>query len=531
MRDIYEQYSIYVWIVLHHRWIVITCAFIVCISGWIGTTFIPDVYKVETKIFLDSGTVLKPIMKGLAVDNFMMQETAMIMRKTLLTRPNLMEVIYDVDLDLQAKDDKELEIILIGLQKNIRIDMVRIEGARKGSGRIFNLSYKSERPGEAKRVIESLLDIFLERILGASRRDSDYAEDFLNKQILKYEKSLVTAEEKLKLFKQKYAGLMPGDNLDYYQRLSQSKIKLEDAQLLSREITNRSAELNKQIQTLKSRNIDESQDLTVKDLSPLGKRIVNMEVRLDELLLQYTEEHPDVLATRRILGELNKVREKKLAKSNESSGDSKALYTNSILFQQLNIMYGQSEADLAAAQAKVETFRAKVEVMESTVGTIPQIETELIRLNRDYGILKDTYEELIRRRTSAELSRDADQSSSNFQFNIIEPPIIPSHPESPNRAFLVTFVFIFGVVFAAVTGLIYEKFKPTFYTVEQIESEYDLPVLGAVSMFWSNIEIKNRKFSIISVSTLFVMLVISYIIILLIYLQAISLPVNLPFLN
>lgn len=531
MREQVESLNTYLWIVLHHRWIALASAILICISGWSWTAFIPDIYKVEAKVFLDSKTILGPLLKGLAVENTIKQEEAMIMRKTLLTRQNLLKVIRAVDLDLQAKNNRELEIIIKNLKEDIRIDSVNIEGIRKGKGNIFSISYLSEVPDTAKKVVETLLNIFVESILGKSRIGGDKAEEFIENQIKQYQDKLEEVEGKLKLFKQTYAGLMPRESSSYYSRLNKLEDNFEDAQMLLKEKMNQSVELKRQINTLIQNQSNYEQTILMESTSPISKRIENIQIKLDDLLLQYTDKHPDVIANRRILNELEIKRNEEIKNkiTNENSNNSEII--KSTLFQELNIMHGQAKAEVAAIKARVESYGAKIVEMESIINDVPKVEAELAILNRDYAVIKKTYEELLQRGASAKMSREADQSSSQSQFNIIEPPVIPQKPESPNRLLLITLVLVFGISGGVVIAILYEQIIPTFYTEAQVEEEYDIPVIGCLTMNWSDSGLKERYNGLIVFSIVSLILVFAYIVILLKYIDPTLIPVKIPFLN
>ena len=65
------------------------------------------------------------------------------------------------------------------------------------------------------------------------------------------------------------------------------------------------------------------------------------------------------------------------------------------------------------------------------VNSIPEIEAELSRLNRDYEVNKQQYDTLLQRLESAKISQSADQNTENVKFRIIEPPTVPVKAKRP----------------------------------------------------------------------------------------------------
>ncbi|MFQ5686360.1 MAG: XrtA system polysaccharide chain length determinant [Candidatus Scalindua sp.] len=514
MRELFENLYSYFWMVLHHRWIVLCGAITITLIGWTVVGFIPDNYEVEAKVFFDTRTILKPLLKGLAVDDNLRAQSAMIVRKTFLTRLNLTKVANEADLALGVTDPKDMELLLDKLKKNIKIRSVDISGRRRDESNVYRIIYKHTDPQVAKRVVESLLNIFVETTLGSNRKDSDKAEVFLDVQIKEYAKKLEQAEERLKLFKQENAGMMPDEGTNYFSRLNNLNSKLEDAKLQLNEKINKSEALKRQIKKLVDKSSKDSNQVLQMLPDPLGTRIENLQTKLDELLLQYTDRHPDVISTRSALKELR--RQKKEQESNKSAGriSSNNSILNSKLYQDLNLMQGEVESEIAAIRARVDEYNKRTVEMNSLISAIPEVEAELKRLDRDYAIIKDTYDSLVQRRASAQISRDAEQTANESQFNVIEPPTIPLNPVSPNRFVFTTFVLLLGIAGGIGVAFIIEQIKPAFYTQKQVEETFNLPVLGSISMFWSDKELIKRRREIVAYSLISLLFLCSYIVIL-----------------
>ena len=309
MREVVELSLAQLWIVLHHRYIALVCAIIFCCVGWTVIEFIPDKYQAETKVYLDTQSVLKRLLQGLAVANSSQEQSAQVMQRTLITRPNMQKVILETDLNLTINGPIETEQMVDHLMQTIKISSVSLLKGQKGGSNLYRISYTDDDPVLAKDVIVVLLNIFVESILGESRKDSHDAEEFLDEQIREYEKRQYEAEERLKLFKQRNMGVMPQEGKSYYQEVISLGSKIEETNLALVETENRIVELKRQIKSLVTSlsSLGDESENTV--LSPLDKRINDMEAKLDDLLLQYTENHPDVINAKLILEQL---RQKKI---------------------------------------------------------------------------------------------------------------------------------------------------------------------------------------------------------------------------
>src|SRR3546814_3432945 len=99
------NYAIAAW---QRRWYGVALAWLVCVAGWLAVERIPDRYQSSAQVNIDTTSMLRPLMAGIAAD---LSAGAMaqlsVVRQTLLTRPNLEKVMRMTDIDLLAKTDRK----------------------------------------------------------------------------------------------------------------------------------------------------------------------------------------------------------------------------------------------------------------------------------------------------------------------------------------------------------------------------------------------------------------------------------------
>lgn len=481
MQEIIAQIASYARGVWRNRWYMVAAVWFVCIAGWLVVYKLPDKYEATARVYVDTQSVLRPLLRGLAVQAGVQQQVAL-MTRTLLSRPNLEKVARMTDLDLKAKTPEQMDALLDGLRHDIQI-------ADAGKVDLYTISYENSKPDLAKRVVQSLLTIFVESSLGANRKDSDVAQSFLADQVKEYEARLQAAEERLKEFKRKHIGMMPSDGKDYFQRLQDATEQLHRTELTLEEAKKRRDELKKQI-----KGSEPTFGITsspVQTNSPLDQRIQSLEQKLDNLLLQYTPQHPDVIAVKRTIANLKKQREKELQAMADNPDDNSL--NNNPVYQQMKIQLGTAEADVAALQARYDEQLKSVEQLRRAVDTIPQVEEDLAQLNRDYDVNKKNYEELLARLESARLSQQADQKADNIKFKIIDPPRVPTAPSAPNRPLFMSIVLLGGIGAGIGLAVFLSQVRITFDTRRGLSEATGLPVLGSVSVVWTPSMIFRRR--------------------------------------
>ena len=480
MQEILDQIRSYARGIWRYRWYIHLIAWPMCISGWALVYFLPDQYEASARVYVDTQSVLRPLLKGLAVEADVDQEVKM-MTRTLLSRPNLEKVARITDMDLEATTPEEMENLLVRLKHTITL---------KGYGRenLYTISYTDKDPEQAKEVVQALLTLFVETSLGDSRKDADSAQQFLDEQIKRYEARLYAAEEALKEFKRKNVGLMPADGQNYYQRMQAAMERLSGAELKLSEAINRRDELRRQLLgeeptfgmvTPPSRSMPAANPA-------LDARIQNLQARLDDLLLKYTDKHPDVVAIKSTIELLEEQKAEELAQHAVATPTLPVsnLETNPI-YQKLKIALGEAEANVASLRTRVDRYQSEVNRLGKLVDTVPLVEAEFNRLNRDYDVNKKNYESLLQRRESASISEEASQSSDSVKFRIVDPPHVPLEPTAPNRPLLISVVLVAGILAGVAFALFLSQVKATFDGGSHVTRELGVPMFGSVSLVWT----------------------------------------------
>jgi len=479
-QQVLEQIQTYVkgvWI--KKRYILIS-SWLICPIGWLYVVSLPDTYESSARVYVDTNSLLRPLLRGLAVYNNPEQQVSLVAR-TLLSRPNLEKIAREADLDITARTSAEFDEVIAGLRKNIKLTSTR-------DANIYTIAYTDNNPAMAQRIVQITLNEFIESNLGSTRQSSDSAEEFLDQQIAEYEVRLEQAEQRLADFKRNRQNILPGGGGDYYSELQNQRNNLEQARLRLRELESQLASARAQLTGeepvfgLATPELSGNQGITTQ----YDSRIANLESSLDELLIRYTEQHPDVVKTQSLLRQLKEERREQLASMSQAAEDSGSysrfgnLGQNPV-YQQMKITVANLESEIASVKVRVSNYESNVQELEEKINLIPELEAELTGLNRDYGITRNKYQELLERRESAQLSRKAEATSDDVQFRVIDPPLLPNKPSGPMRVVLYTGVLIIG--FGAGLGIAFlvSQINPVVVSYQQLVENFNIPVLGSVS--------------------------------------------------
>jgi polysaccharide chain length determinant protein (PEP-CTERM system associated) len=475
MQDVIEQILSYLRGIWRQRWYALLVAWSVCIAGWAFVMHMPDQYQATTRVQVDTYSMLQPLLNDMTVP-IAAPERVRQLQQTILARPNLEKVIRSSDLDLKATNETEFEELIKDLEDNIQF-------RRAGNNDLYSISYHADDPTMAKRVVQSLLNLFIEQALGDSRQDTDSAQRFLDRQIEEYAQRLADSENRLKEFKRKNLGLMPEQGKDYYQRLQEARQAVEEAELELRQSENLATELRRQLQGEDPTFGMVTAPKVSANIPELDGRISRLQQQLDELSTRFTDKHPDVVNTRNRIAELETQKQEAI-KAGGGFTNSGPLDTNPV-YQQLKISVSEADARSASLRTKVADYRNRADALDKKVFVLPQVEAELAQLNRDYDVTKENYDKLIQKREQARISQDRDQNTSDVKFQVIDPPRVPPEPAGPNRALLLSGVLAGAVGAGFAVALLISQILSTFDNPKLLMQAMEVPVLGTVSMVLS----------------------------------------------
>ncbi len=470
-----------------YRWVGVAVAWLVGVIGAGVVLRVPDKYEASARIYVDTQSILKPLMAGLAVQPNVEQQVMMLSR-TLISRPNVEKLIRMADLDLGNKTKPEQDALVDELIKTLQI---------KSTGRdnLYTLAFRDSKPERAKRVVQSLVSIFVESGLGEKRKDSDSAKKFIDDQIRSYEKKLEEAENRLKEFKLRNLELQNADGKVGTERLGDLSTQLAKAKLDLREAENSRDALRRQIvgedPVLLPDSGSSSAGVSIPDIDG---RIDTMKKNLDGLLQRYTEQHPDVIGTRRVLKDLEEQKVQEIAARKKAAASNPAMaVNNNPVYQQLKVSLAETEATVASLRTRVAEYESRYQRLTQNMKNMPQLEAEFAQLNRDYDVHKKNYDGLVARRESASLSGELESTAGIADFRLIDPPSVSPTPVAPNRLLLMPVALLVALGAGIFAAFVMSQLRPVFHDGRALREFTGLPLLGTVSMIAADSANKVRK--------------------------------------
>ncbi len=440
------RYGVGLW---RRRWTVVAFAWLTALVCWLGIWLIPDSYESRAQLFVQTENILQPVMGDVTASPDY-ERRVQVVKRSLLTRPNVEEIIYRAGLDktIEASSPIEREVKMAGMIDWIA-SLITIESPQP---MYFQITFAYGDPQVSSDVVAAVLDLFSEQDLGASLQENENAKQKLELQIENFEAKLAAKDQEVARFRRENAAELAiiAGNQRRQNQLDADISRVGDSLAVAKRTVGTLTTL-----------------LAATPRTSSGGELEEMKVQLAQLRSQYLENHPDIVGLKARIAELE----------DSASG---ALPDNPDYIRVRNELRAAQDqaAGLAEREAKL---RSELEALSFTIAQAPAVEAALQRIVRDYEQTQKSYENLVQSRDRLDLTTSLGPGSRGVDYNVLERPTPAYKPSSPPRMLLIvgSTLLAFGV--GAAAALAFTLLDKTFTQTSELQEAFGLPVLGAVS--------------------------------------------------
>ena len=481
------------------KWTALIVAWSVALVAWLVVFLIPNKYQATAEIFVNTGTALSQATKGISLSDDISAQLQQV-SEVLLSDPQLRKVANETNLMAGSISAQQQQAVIENLRNNIDLEAVVNPKDPKSKVTLFTLSYEDSDRARAIRVVNRLLNDFVEGSLTGKSQGSQQAEQFLTQQIASYGQRLSATEQQLADFKRQHIGLVPGEQGDAFTQLQADNGTLRQLQGNLYVAQRKRDAIAQEMRT--------GQHFTAGSLGGAGTPIAGVPLdteqqialdqqKLDQMLLQYTPQYPDVIALKQTIKEL-KARQKSemaAAQKGDVSAASALGLTASPVYQHLEEEYNAAQVEVASIEQQIANLKQQMTALKSNMGAAPQVEAEYNQLTRNYNVTKKQYDALLARLDSTRLGQQA-ASTGLVDFQVIDPPSAKYTPVSPNRPLLIIGLFFLAIGVGIGVAYLLHLLRPVFVSARQLGEVTGLTVLGAVNMAWADrhrVELRHTR--------------------------------------
>jgi polysaccharide chain length determinant protein (PEP-CTERM system associated) len=454
------------------RWVAVATAAALALAGWLVVFGLQDRYEAGASVFVDTHT------QGLGGNEDVDAELNFV-RQSLLADPSLQRIAREGGVLPAVSTDFQQQALLVQMRQRIDISVHSGNGheeERNTAGSIYHIAYQDHDLARSLQVVRVLLETLVNNTLTSNRERSEEVQQVLTQQIAEYEKRLQTVEGKLADFKRQNPELVAATG-DYFTRRQAATDDLHKLRLVLTLAEEKRTALQRQLSS-EPAVVDRPPAAGAAPAGAAGDTAIEIrktQAQLKELLLRYTDKHPDVIAAREALEDLTKRQQAEIAAVRR--GDPGAITTPGLApnpaYEEIRLRLGQADIEVAAAKSQVEDQEAKIAELQKMINTAPEVEAVFEQLKRDY----DADTELLRK---ARNSQGAGTAPS-VRFRVVQPPAVAYGPAWPRRRLWLTAILAGALAAGAALAYGLNYLYPVVSSAEALARAMTVPLLGQVT--------------------------------------------------
>ena len=461
---------------------------------------LPAVYESRAVILIEQQDIPEDLVRSL--NTGYADQRIQVIAQRVLTSANLREIIERFELYPDEREKDPMELVIGRMREDISVEPVSVDIVDQRSGKAtqatiaVELSFQNPDALTAQRVANDLVSLFLSENL---KQRTEAAEDtlaFLTAEATRLDGTVKQIEGDLARFKEKHVDALPelsSLNLQLLTRAEQDLTQVEnqirsleqqrvylESELAQQEPktkvltmengqrllgpADRLKALESEFITLRARyGASHPDEITMKreieslrqqtgngaPASELAARLQNLQAELSASRERYGEEHPTIVRLKREVSALKDQVEVAKTLAEAPSDRQEDAAPDNPVYVQLGARLDATRSDIGSLKGQAAGLRQKIADLESRLTAAPQVEREYSALMRDYEIAVTEYREVQAKRQQALLAQNLEEGQKGERFTLIEPPIVPEEPASPNR-FAIAFL---GLLLATAGGV------------------------------------------------------------------------------
>jgi succinoglycan biosynthesis transport protein ExoP len=367
----------YLHLIMKRRYLFAITAAFIVTTVVIISHFISPIYEANTVVAIEP-SFLNDVLKKIGGTQSL-EDKATALSTIMKSRSLVLKVMGDLGVNLQGMTEARVESLINSTQNKTKIKIEFNKAGRRDVD-FFTVSFQDSDPRFARDYVNTVVGKYIETSIGSKREDSLGANKFLLDQINQ-------SKEKVDKLEAEIAALKKDKNIILFSRFSE------------------------------------------------------LQKRLEDLLVRYTADHPEV----------------------------------------------------TKVQSEIETLKARDTMSQSKLAYAATVVNRLTSLEHELEFSKKIYDELTVAYGKSEVSTQAELQDNAGTFKIVDPAVLPITPISPNRIRIMLLGIIGGVAGAAGLIILLDIFDDSIKNVDAIK-RLGIPVLAIIPHIQDSRElIKSRR--------------------------------------
>lgn len=473
----------YIEILRRRIWFIVIPFILIVAGASVYTIFAARQYKASTLVLVSPQRVPEAYVQATVTSR--VEERLQSIAQEVMSRTRLEQIIAEYRLYEKERKSLSKEEVVELMRKNIKVELP----TKKEEKGYFMISFIGPDPGVVTTIANRLASLFIEENLKIREQQAAGTTEFLEAELVQAKAKLDEMEAAVTQYKLQHMGQLPEQrdaNLrileqlqNQYQRVGENLRAAQDRKLfIQRQMAELELPISSQgtgmagMPSSGSKSTSIQQDMGSAPVGPEGAGTHEAQQEtllraLESLRTRYTESHPDVIAVKNRLANLEKNKKTYGVKTDPRYRELR----NMMAINDLQIRrFVDEERNIAAQMGK---YRARIE-------QTPEREQEMAALVREYHSRKETHERLMRKSQDAQQAENLEKKQKGEQFRVIDPARTPEKPFSPDIPKILLIGLLAGLGCGLGLALVREQLDRSFHDAGDVEIALGLKVLATI---------------------------------------------------
>ncbi len=483
----------------------------------------PPKYRSSATILIESQEIPQDFVRS-TITSYAAEQLEVI-RQRSMTMQNIMEIIGKFGLYADRVPKLLRSEQVEAFREDVQLDLMSAEVMDPRSGMpmeatiAFTLSFDHETPVVAQKVVNEVVNLYLNENIKQRSARTESTAGFLKTEAETINNELQSLEARIAAFKQQYAQNLP----ELYQfnlaTIERSEREIDEIDMRVRALERDKIEFQSKLRELspyapklgsdgrpvlgdndrlaaaeaefRSKSALYSADHP--DLQRLKREISSMRSalgvggdsnkleeqlrierdRLSALESKYTKDHPEIAKQKRVINQLQ-TQWAAASKGGKRAGGANA---DNPAYLMMEAQARAAESEISTLQAKRAELSEKLARFEMLMAEAPSVEQSYKQLIREHEVAAAKYQDIKAKLREAEISKSLETERKGERFTLIEPPMLPDDPVSPNRSALMLVAIVLSVMLGAAVVVVRESLDQTVRGVSVVSD-----LVGATPM-------------------------------------------------
>ena len=421
------------------------------------------------------------------------------------SRTSLEKIITKINLYPGLRENIPMEDVVVTMRgKHIKI-------RQDDKSDTFQVTYQGSDPKKVMLATNALASQFIEENLRFREKRASETSTYVKDELNMAQKALDKKEAVMRDYKLKYYNEMPHQLEVNIGRLNALQAQQQNNQNSIQDLERTKVMIQEQISVRKnmiaealqrSRHLAEDSagqvvvglllDENAQKLDELNRA----KAQLESLLIRYTDQHPEVRRTKRLVEKLKQelaVSDGDTPQEGQQGRTATQTLPGDQQLEQLSLQLDEIEYNIVKLKENTATLSSQIEKYQQWAAAAPHREAEWSALTRDYAQLQKHYQGLVTKNLDAESAETLERRQKGSQFKIIDPARFPETPFHPDFMKIMLLAAAIGLGLGGGLAFVMDQLDDSFKEAADIESYLGLSVTCSIPLVLTKTEVTRKK--------------------------------------